>query len=282
MIPLLLRQAIQKRKCVLYAGAGFSREAIRPDGVNMPTGSELAYRLADELFRGGHYHQAPTEDQIFSLMELAEDFEEAFGRLHMIELLLEIFDPVGLAPGEAHKLAVKYFPTIITTNYDRLFETAVLQERSQGPIVVRRENQSSMIAASDRTTIIKLHGDLDDVNRIVITNEDYLREPIPTGLQRELEGYISKTIILFVGSSLADSDFQELYLQVFDRLGKMMPSHFMVTPFPAENSSGRKKWELYRKRRSRRKVEFIDGTAGSFFRQLESELAVNTGEDNDA
>jgi hypothetical protein len=56
----------------------------------------------------------------------------------------------------------------------------------------------------------------------------------------------------------------------------------MVTPFPAENSSGRKKWELYRKRWSRRKVEFIDGTAGSFFRQLESELAVNTGEDNDA
>jgi hypothetical protein len=113
MSPLLL-QAIQKRTCILYAGAGFSREAKRPDGVDIPTGSELGYRLADELFRAGHYHEAPAKGQQFSLGELAEDFETAFDRLHLIELLREIFDPAGLAPGKAHELAVKYFPTIIT------------------------------------------------------------------------------------------------------------------------------------------------------------------------
>jgi SIR2-like domain len=134
-----------------------------------------------------------------------------------------------------------------------------------------------LIGSAGRTTVIKLHGDLDDVERIVITNADYYREPVPGDLRRELEGYLSKHNVLFIGHSLSDGDLQEIYFQVRDRLARMMPTHFTVTPFPAEGSLYRRKWELYRKRWQGRGIEFLDGTAGTFLSQLDQQLRGNPG-----
>jgi HEAT repeat protein/energy-coupling factor transporter ATP-binding protein EcfA2 len=271
VIPTHLLEAIREKRCVLYAGAGFSLEATLPHGQRLPTGKGLGQRLATELYRNGHLAVEPTEDQPIDLAAIAEDYETAFGRQNLIELLGDIFRAEGLMPGEAHNLAIKHFPVIITTNYDDLFERAAILQ-GKAPIVIRRDAQIPFSQHGDRPTIIKIHGDLEDPERIVITNEDYRRTPIPQGLREKLSVFLSEKSLLFIGYSLADSNFQEIYFEVLERLGRLKPRAFMVTPFPAPEAPYRKPWELFRKRWENREVEFLNNTAGGFLRQLNERL----------
>ncbi|HEX8091911.1 MAG TPA: SIR2 family protein, partial [Blastocatellia bacterium] len=271
MIPQPLLQAIRDKTCILYAGAGFSLEASSPDGHKLPTGNGLGYRLALELQRAGHLLEEPKEDGIFDFITLAENYETAFGRRHLILLLHDIFYAEGVTPGEAHHLALEFFPLIITTNYDPLFEhAAILQGRP--PIVIRRDKQTPFIGAGNRTTIIKIHGDLEDPERLVITNEDYRREPIPEGLSEKLRTLFSERTVLFIGSGLVDSDFQEIYYQVLKRLGDIKPLSFAVVPFPNRDASYYGQWELTRRRWEQRGMNFLDYTAGEFLQQLKQQL----------
>jgi hypothetical protein len=266
-IPKHLLEAVQEETCILYAGAGFSLEATLPDASKLPTGSGLGYCLAKELYDDGYIPDEPKANQPFDLAALAEDYETAFGRQRLIQLLHKIFGADGLEPGEAHHLAINHFPTIITTNYDSLFERAAYSQ-SREPIVIRRNEQISFSGVGNRPTVIKLHGDLQDPQRIVITTEDYRREPIPDGLREKLSTILSDKTVLFIGYGLADSDFQEIYFQVLERLGTLKPRAFVVMPFPSENCPDRKRWDLFRKRWENREMAFLPGTAGDFLKQL--------------
>ncbi|MCI0488678.1 MAG: SIR2 family protein [Blastocatellia bacterium] len=270
-VPKQLLESVREKTCVLYAGAGFSLEAKMKGGGKLPTGRGLGYRLASELHAEGHLHDEPKEDQVFDFAALAEDYETAFGRGRLILLLHEIFGADGLEPGEAHRLAIKLFPTIITTNFEPLFEHAAYLLGRQ-PIVIVRDKQIPFIGALDRPTIIKIHGDLNDPERIVITNEDYRRHPVPEGLREKLLSDLSQKTVLFVGCGLVDSDLQEIYYEVLDRLGNLKPRSFVVGPFPADDAPERKQWELFRKRWEQRGMQFLDGKAGDFLKQLDGEL----------
>ena len=47
MIPEPLLKAIQTKRCLLFLGAGFSKNALLPDGLTMPNWKELAEKLSD-------------------------------------------------------------------------------------------------------------------------------------------------------------------------------------------------------------------------------------------
>lgn len=268
-IPIHLPQAIKEKNCILFAGAGFSREATLPTGDKLPTGSETAYRLAQELYAEGYFPDEPQKDQPYNLADIAEDYETAFTRYQLIKRLEETFAPEGLRIGEAHRLAIKHFPIIATTNYDFLFEDAI-RETGQRPKVVVRENQRPL---ESTTMIVKLHGDLENPERIVITSEDYYREPIPELLRNWLKDKLAEKVFAFVGYGLADSNFQNIYFQVSERTGKLKPPSFVVTPPPIEESPHRKRWELYRQRWTQRGMIFIPGTAGGFMQSLDAALS---------
>lgn len=267
-----LIEAIREKTCVLYAGAGFSLEATLPDGRRLPTGAGLGHRLALDLHRDGILADEPKPDETFDFAELADDYETRFGRHRLVELLTEIFGADGLKPGEAHRLAVRFFPVIITTNYDALFEDAV-REQSRRPVVIRRDAQLSLSGASGRTTVVKLHGDLEAPERIVISKTDYNSKPISEGLRAWLTTTLTQKTVLFVGSGLADPDLQEVYFEVLERLGRLKPRAFLVTPFPAADSRERPRWELHRKRWEGRSVSLVDGWAGDFLRAVSEQLA---------
>jgi hypothetical protein len=274
-IPRQLLSAVREKSCVLYAGAGFSLEAQLPNGERLLPCGGLGARLAKELYEGSHRNNAPRDDEQFDFAALAEDYETATSRRELISLLHEIYAADGLTPAEAHHSAISRFPVIITTNYDSLFERASYLQ-SKEPIVITRDSQILLEGAGHRPTIYKTHGDLNDPEHLIITREDYRREPLPAGLREKLASFFTEQMVLFIGCGLEDSDLQEVYYAVRDRLGKLMPRAFLVTPFPAEVSPERKQWNLLRKRWEDRGVQFIDGCAGEFMARLDaclSELA---------
>ena len=49
MIPDPLLKAIQAKRCLLFIGAGFSKNAEMPNGLTMPSWNELAIGLSKDL-----------------------------------------------------------------------------------------------------------------------------------------------------------------------------------------------------------------------------------------
>jgi SIR2-like domain/HEAT repeats len=195
-IPDELLEAVRKKTCVLYAGAGFSLEATVEGGSGFPTGAQLGARLAEELHRDGHLDGEYDPNYAYDFALLAEDYETAFGRNKLIEFLQEIFG-VSSEPGRAHELAVKLFPTIITTNFDNLFEDAAILARRKPTVIVR----DSQLPFGARTgpVIYKIHGDLRDIDKIVVTARDYQQHPLSEGMRAKLATLLTEQTVLFIG-----------------------------------------------------------------------------------
>lgn len=103
--------------------------------------------------------------------------------------------------GLAHALlAALPVDQTVTTNYDRLFETA---RRDQGrPVAVLPFDDPQ------QEWLLKVHGDLDHDDGIVLTREDYLRFGERSGaLAGVVQGMLMTKHVLFAGFSFTDENF---------------------------------------------------------------------------
>jgi UDP-2,3-diacylglucosamine pyrophosphatase LpxH len=112
------------------------------------------------------------------------------------------------------------FDIVCTTNFDFLLERQYdLTPRYVYPVV--DEEQLSINAGNAGTLLLKLHGDLRHPSRLVVTEADYdsflTSYPLlATYLSNQL---ITKTAV-FIGYSLDDPDFRQIWHIVSERLGR--------------------------------------------------------------
>lgn len=201
-IPSTLLEAISQKKVVLFAGAGVSMN------LNLPSWGKLIEQIAAELC---------IEHELFeqqgNFLELAEFFEIQKGSINpLVDWMKKNFlvsDGV-IKASEVHELIVQLdFEKIYTTNYDNCIERAhdlffKNYIKIAGPQDFHEIRQGV-------TQIIKYHGDLSDVNSIVLTESSYfdrlsLNHPLDLKLQSDTLG----RSILFIGYSLSDIDVRYL------------------------------------------------------------------------
>jgi hypothetical protein len=193
-------------------GAGMSLNAIVPAGNKMPLWAGLGKALADEL---PDFSSNGTLDSISA-------YEHEFGRARLIERLSDILLIKEAQPGNTHKeFCTLPFDIVCTTNFDFLLERQYdLTPRYVYPVV--DEDQLSINATGNAgTLLLKLHGDLRHPTRLVVTEADYdgflAKFPLlATYLANQL---ITKTAV-FIGYSLDDPDFRQIWHIVSDRLGR--------------------------------------------------------------
>jgi len=192
-------------------GAGMSINALVPPGRKMPLWTGLSKELGDEL---GDFASSSTLDAISA-------YGHEFGRARLVERLSEILLIREAQPGNAHKeFCTIPFDIVCTTNFDFLLERQYdLTPRYVYPVV--DEEQLSINAGNAGTLLLKLHGDLRHPNRLIITEADYdgflTSYPLlATYLSNQL---ITKTAV-FIGYSLEDPDFRQIWHIVSDRLGR--------------------------------------------------------------
>jgi hypothetical protein len=265
--PQLLKETRQGR-CILYAGAGFSKEASLPDGGKLPGGDEVASLLRSELAKGDALRGYAATD----LKSITTRYEQIFGRPELVLSLFKVLGPDGLSTGEAHELAIKLFPIITTTNYDSLFERAAYLQGRQ-PMIIQRDSQVPLIGRGTWPTIIKLHGDLNDPERIVITERDYEEKKMSSLLGGELISNLTKYTSLFAGYTMEDSDFRDAYLdEVLPKVRKQIHRAFLVAPISSGSKEERDSWSLRRMEWEPRGIEFVDCTAGTLLSSLYAKL----------
>ncbi len=197
-LPFELIDQIERDNCVLFVGAGLSMDA------GLPGWKQLLLPLCQIL------QCSPDSDPL----KVAQVFQHRYSRRNLIEHILEQTDTTGKKiPISLLNLARMRFKTWITTNYDNLVEKA-LDKCDQSFIKVVSDKDLAF-DRSDKTTIIKLHGDREQPDTIIITRQDF-----DTGLwksraiREEISHLLRKKTFLFVGYSLNDPDFNQVHSQI--------------------------------------------------------------------
>jgi hypothetical protein len=198
-------------KWLPVVGAGMSLNATVSGGRKMPLWAGMGKQLTDELS-----DFVPT-----SLLDGISAYQHEFGRARLIERLSDILFIKEAQPGEVHKeFCTIPFDIVCTTNFDFLLERQYdLTPRYVYPVV--DEDQLSINTGNAGTLLLKLHGDLRHPSRLIVSEADYdgflAGYPLlATYLANQL---ITKTAI-FIGYSLDDPDFRQIWHVVTQRLGK--------------------------------------------------------------
>ena len=203
---------IVNNKCIPFIGAGFSKNASIGTGESMPLWEELAKELADMI---PDYHYGGAQDAISA-------FEHEFSRVKLVEELNRMLLINSSQPGACHTSFCRLsFDLVCTTNFDFLLERGYeLSGRYCRPVM--EEDQLSVSIKGSSVTLLKFHGDVNHPTRMVLSEDDYslfiAHYPLVATFIANL--LISKTA-WFIGYSLDDPDFRQLWQIVGDRLGKL-------------------------------------------------------------
>jgi hypothetical protein len=207
--PVLLHN-LKTQKLVPFLGAGAS---LGFDGnAGLPGGGRLAGMLAAEC----GYPGADRRD----LLRVAQYYALRFGELGLRESVQKKLSVPDVQPGEVHTILARWpVEVVLTTNYDNLMERAfAMAGKDPAKKLYNRlgdQDQISTEPAAHTPLVYKLHGSLDHIDSMVITEDNYIDFMISL-----IEGdpkvpdFISKIFrtcsILFIGYGLKDWNIRVL------------------------------------------------------------------------
>lgn len=231
---------IQQGRCILFLGSGSSVACESPSGGGL-TGDGLAEALVK------HLGEDPTQFKT-ALMEAGE-YVEAYLPQHRNALDTLIYDRLhDLRPTIGH-LLLTVFPwrAIVTTNYNRVVETgyevAGTRQLTTSICVPFRtdDDLDKNTLAPGNIALYKPHGCLTiRGNRdapMVLTARDYYHSMKKRKKMYEhIKQLAGKFSTLFMGYSLVDYNFNNIYYELQETLGEYLARSYSVIPVPANKA----------------------------------------------
>jgi NAD-dependent SIR2 family protein deacetylase len=167
-----------------------------------------------------------------------QEIEDQRGREVFIQEIRDAFFKTGKLTSKVILLSELFSDTIITTNYDRLMEKAFDSGKENAFQIISGTNPLEE-PASDRVTIIKLHGDINVPARCIISKNQYdqaygvgcldLSLPIP----KLLSYYFKNSSLLFLGCSLNNDRTMQVFQALNSQLrDEIRPQHFAIQQAP--------------------------------------------------
>ncbi len=242
-----LVESVKKGKCILFLGAGVNFPSLQepaypyPEAQSPPLGGAFSAQLAKLCQFTDHFPRGDPGN----LQRVSLCYEITNDRKALVEELKKAVQ-VGKQPSPTlHALANLPFSLIITTNYDQLFERA-LREAGKNPIVGVYSAESYDVtqdhseATVEEPFVYKLHGDIQNPESIVVTDEDYIQfvlrmtdkepyHPVPDSFRYNFKRWPT----LFVGYSFLDYNLRLLFKTLRWQLDKSdFPATYSVDPYP--------------------------------------------------
>ena len=229
-----VREALWRRPggASVMVGSGFSRNAtsVRPDAAPIPLWSDLAAELAASLPDSGELGGVGAEEQEkppgADALELAQKYEDAFGRARLHELLSKSVRDEDFRPGDLHRrLLALPWRDVFTTNWDTLLERCLpLPERAYGVVT-----SADHLPLRAPPRIVKLHGSLPGTFPLIVTKRDYEDyedrfAPFVNTVQQSM----METVVLLLGFSGNDPNFRQWLSWVRANLRDNMPRIYLA------------------------------------------------------
>jgi hypothetical protein len=168
--------------------------------------------------------------------------EASRGRDVFIQEIRDVFSRTGKITNTTLLITELFPDTVITTNYDRLIEQA-FDTGADNAFQVINGTSALTEPATDRVSIIKLHGDVRTPGNCILSQNQYdlaygnesidMALPIP----KLLEYYYRNSSLLFLGCSL-NSDrtvqvFRAVKQAIEEKFGDIViPQHFSIEQAP--------------------------------------------------
>ena len=231
-IPPQLLDAIKNHRCVLFAGAGLSSGDDLPnwDGLLI----ELLQRAVDEdLMQPAAAAALRKAVKDRKYLFVADVVKRTLGTRGFGDQMERIFRNPALKPTRRHELITRIpFLAVITTNYDKLLESAYAQHGFIPPTYTFHDAPDVISALyQEKFFILKAHGDIDHKDSIVLSEKDYrdvlYREPAYRAALNTI--FIAKTV-LFVGAGLGDTDVKLVLESVSETFSGNGPTHYALVP----------------------------------------------------
>lgn len=246
-----IREINKQHKLVIFVGAGVSNNskvcswwdlvkkiAIEINYKDICEKCELkhlTYTEGDENAVSCKFNNRPCQYEFNysneEFLKIPQYFYEEKGEKEYLEFLNSVFGK-HYDTNAIDELIVALEPEhIITTNYDHLIED-VKNPSISNYTVIKSNNDLLEKGRHGRKYIIKMHGDIDDLDNIVLKEDDYLTYSLNHEL---LEIYIKSILIdktiLFVGYSLGDNNLKLImsYINYFANTLKIeRPPHYLA------------------------------------------------------
>lgn len=212
-----LEDRVRNQRLVLFLGADLPATI-----TGLPSRGDLARGMAQQY---GVQHQV-------SLASVAQRMLQSGNRWAFTDYLKSQLDIAGKKPQRIHQLIVQLpVQTIITTAYDSLLDMAFEQHGIRPNRIIR--NTDGGFADPQRPAIIKLYGDIQQHDTLIVTEDDHValwRNRDKENLLDDIRSIARQNTILFIGHSLADPDFHLLWREVLDRMGRFAVGAYAIWP----------------------------------------------------
>ncbi|KAA3611795.1 MAG: CHAT domain-containing protein [Planctomycetota bacterium] len=184
-----------KQETILWIGAGAS----------IPAGHPSTAKLLDELRAEAAPDGGLPEGLDFTAT--VDAFLELVGEGTLADVLQRVFgearQPTSVHRALARLVKAGCFKTIVTTNYDDLFERALAEEGVPYLLQVKEDNLHVLNQGGVR--LLKPHGDRGNWNKTVLSGKSYREfEADHSKLVPHLDELLRKHPVFFVGYSMTD------------------------------------------------------------------------------
>ena len=211
----VIKHAMANNKLIFFVGSGVSKNS------GYPLWNEFI-----ERFVRGIYTDKNKPNHI-DLLKIPQYYYNSRGSKEYNDVVNEVFN-IKASPNDIHERLLDFTPQhIITTNYDELIERAS-ENRGLFYSVVAKDQDLPYVL--DNKMIIKMHGDLKNMN-IVLKEDDYLSyESNFRLIANYIRALLSTHVVVFIGYSLQDTNFNLIFQSVKDVLTKnFQPAYFLST-----------------------------------------------------
>ncbi len=231
--PQVLVDDIARRKCVIFIGAGVSKNSRNNMGrapknwweflkeANKLLTSSSAKKISSKLIQQKDYLTA------------CEVIRDNLGDEDFVNLVESEYLTPAYKCAEIHELIFKLDSRIVlTSNFDKIYETYV-GNVSEGTVKVKNyyaDDVASVIRGKKtERTVIKIHGTIDEPNRLIFSRKDYVSaRSTNRDFYSLLDSLIMTHTFLFIGCGLDDPDIK-LLLEDYAHKFRFSRSHYFIT-----------------------------------------------------
>lgn len=206
---------------VAFIGAGLSIGAGLPGWYNLI--SELAQRVNYDI-----PPQKWASGDI--LIDAAQFYINQEGLNSLVMFLKDRLDTAGKVPSIAHQAFARLpISNVFTANYDDLLERAYREIGKRVQVVINDNSIPFMRRDPNVVNIIKLYGDLDQPETIVLARHHY-ESFFLQRLQmiKLLETELGRSTVLYLGWSHSDPHFNLVFGELLARYGQFMRAGYAV------------------------------------------------------
>ncbi|MES2818675.1 MAG: SIR2 family protein [Pseudomonadota bacterium] len=206
--PNMLVTEVARRRCILFLGAGVASSAKTEEGTRPLTWKEFltaAANLAPMVHRP-EIESLISDKKLLLALQAIRDQADAGDYQALLD---KCFNNAAFIPSDLHRTIFSLDSRlVITTNFDKIYEKHCLTASTEGFKVIPYYSSSlGDEIRSDTRLIIKAHGSIDDISKMVFTKAEYhTAKELYSSFYSILKALLLTNTCIFIGCGMDDPD----------------------------------------------------------------------------